>query len=382
MRKNRLIPLILILCLICGAEVFFVMGDEVQAQPLVIRFGYVQSRPYGFYAQELLDIAREMAEAGTLRGSILTGYEEVNFEEHFAPADMDQLWNDICDACMEGARYQFVREAFFDMSTMEEADYGQMINRDDVDVMITMGTAPGVYFVGNEVKNKFISLYAADPIASHIVKSETERYTDNSYAAVDTTPYLRQLDTAYHFLQFKKLGMVYEDSENAYVISAVKDVMQKAEEYGFELLCRHVTEPVSDDDYDRYYSDLKTAYRALVEEGIDCLYITLASIDYEKKMQELLDDAVIPAGVKTLAQDDFEPLAYGALFGVTISDAQETAEHVFRQLERYTTEGVPFHELDMVCEITPKIGLNFTTARRIGFDPGFKKLQMIDRIFR
>ena len=158
--------------------------------------------------------------------------------------------------------------------------------------------------------------------------------------------------------------------------------MQKAEEYGFELLCRHVTEPVSDDDYDRYYSDLKTAYRALVEEGIDCLYITLASIDYEKKMQELLDDAVIPAGVKTLAQDDFEPLAYGALFGVTISDAQETAEHVFRQLERYTTEGVPFHELDMVCEITPKIGLNFTTARRIGFDPGFKKLQMIDRIFR
>ena len=137
MRKNRLIPLILILCLICGAEVFFVMGDEVQAQPLVIRFGYVQSRPYGFYAQELLDIAREMAEAGTLRGSILTDYEEVNFEEHFAPADMDQLWNDICDACMEGARYQFVREAFFDMSTMEEADYQRLLDIMDFNGVLT-----------------------------------------------------------------------------------------------------------------------------------------------------------------------------------------------------------------------------------------------------
>ncbi|MBQ1527829.1 MAG: hypothetical protein IIZ75_11875, partial [Lachnospiraceae bacterium] len=56
--------------------------------------------------------------------------------------------------------------------------------------------------------------------------------------------------------------------------------------------------------------------------------------------------------------------------------------HVFKQLESYTVEGVPFNELDMVCEITPRIGLNMTTAKRIGFDPGFKNLQMIDRIFR
>ena len=364
----------------CGAII--AKGSDTEPQVKTLRIGYCQSRPYGFYAQELLDIAREMAGAGLLSEDILTKYDGVNFEESFEKEDTPKLWNDICDACLEGSHYQFVRDVFYDMSVVPEEDYESMVNRDDVDMTITMGTAPGVYFVEHEKDNLFINLYAADPIASGIVKSDTERFTDNSYATVDLTPYLRQLDVGYKFLNFKKLGMVYEDSETAYVVSAVKEVEQKAEEYGFEVVTRYVTEPVSDDEYDRYYSELKKAYRELVDEGIDCLYITLASIDYEEKMQELLDDAIIPAGIKTLAQDDFEPLAYGALFGVTISDAEQTAGHVFKQLESYTVEGVPFNELDMVCEITPRIGLNMTTAKRIGFDPGFKNLQMIDRIFR
>jgi hypothetical protein len=364
----------------CGALI--AKGSDTQENIKTLRIGYCQSRPYGFYAQELLDIAREMAGAGLLSKDILTKYEGVNFEERFEKDDIITLWNDVCDANIPGSRYQFVKDVFFDMSMVPEEDYGSMVNRDDVDMTITMGTAPGVYFVENEKDNLFINLYAADPIASGIVKSDTERYTDNSYATVDLTPYLRQLDVGYKFLNFKKLGMVYENSETAIMISAVKEVEQKAEEYGFEVVHRYVTEPVSDDEYDRYYSELKQAYRELADEGIDCLYITLASIDYEEKMQELLDDAIIPAGIKTLAQDDFEPLAYGALFGVTISDAAQTAGHVFKQLEKYTVEGVPFNELDMVCEITPRIGLNMTTANRIGFQPGFKNLQMVDRIYR
>ncbi len=379
---KKLVTSLLIMCILMLPLALAAGGEEPGGEPVVIRFGYAQTRNYIAFAEGLLDLARKMAGAGLLSDSILKEYEGVDFEETFQDEDINKLWNDICDANIPGSRYQFVREAFFDMSLMEEKDHEKMVNRDDVDIMLTMGTRPGVYFANNEKKNKFINLYAADPIASKIVKSETERYTDNAYAVVDTTPYLRQLDVGYNFLQFKKLGMVYEASETAYIYSAVKEVMQKSEEYGFEVVYKNVTEPVSEDDFDRYYRELKQAYRELIDEGMDCLYITVSSIDYETKLMELLEDAVIPAGVMTLAQADLAPLKYGALLGVTLTDSAEIAEHVFRQLERYSTEGVPFNELDMVCEVTPRIGLNITTAKKTGFDPGFKKLLMTDRIYR
>ena len=359
----------------------FISPKAAYAAPLV-RIGYAQTREYGPFCQVLLETAKELAREGCIAESFLDNYEDVNYEMRFKEGDTKKLWQDICDATVEGAPYRFARDAFFDMNEMSKKAYPGMVNRDDVDITFTMGTDPSVYFFEHEKKNKFMSLYAADPIKSGIVKSTTERYTDNSYALMDLTPYLRQLDAGYKFLQFKKLGVVYEDSEAAYDYSDIKEIEQKAEEHGFEVVYEHVDEPVSEEDFDRYYEELKQAYRNLAAKGIDCLYITISSINYEEKMQELLDDAIIPAGIKTMAQDDLAPLAYGVLFGISISDAREVAAYVFSQIKLYAEEGVPFDELDMVYECTPKIGLNYTTAKRIHFNLPFEDMQIVDVVYK
>lgn len=348
----------------------------------VIRLGYVEGEEYGPFTQLLLCIALEFVEEGSLDQSFADEYEGVDFEEKFSYGDTRRLWDSICDANKEGARYVFVREAFFDLEEMDESEYYLCANREDVDIMLSMGTASGVFLSENEKKTKYMNLFSADAIASGIVKSETERFNDYSYALLDRTTYIRQMDAGYKFLNFKKLGVVYEDSEAAYQYSAIDVVEQKAKEYGYEVVYEHVDEPYGEDDYDRYYSELKQAYRRLVDKGIDSLLITVASIDYESRMQELLDDSIIPAGVKTIAQDGIVPVAYGALFGVTISDCGECAKHVARQIRRFNEEGVPFDELDMVYESTPRLGVNYTTAQRIGFDISFKDLQMVDYIYR
>jgi hypothetical protein len=348
----------------------------------VIRFGYVQSEEYGSFTQLLLDIALEFVTEGSIDESFARKYRDINFEEKVSKGDTRRLWDDICDANVKGARYVFVKEAYFDLDDMNIAQYKTIVNRDDVDIMLSMGTASGVYLARNERKNKFINMFSADPIESKIVKSATERFDDRSYALIDQTTYKRQLDAGYKFLKFKKLGVVCENSEEAFISCAIPTVNAKAEEYGFEVLYEYVNEPADDNDYDRYYEELKQAYRKLVGEGIDCLLITISVIDYEEKMQELLEDCIIPSKVKTLAQDELMPVANGALFGVTLTDCSESAGHVVRQVRRYAEEGVPFDELDMVCEATPKIGVNYTTAKRIGFDISFKDLQMVDYIYR
>ena len=386
--KNKIAGVIFCLCIltVLGSVCAFGQSEgqtgagQIGAE--VIRFGYAEVEEYGSFTQLLLDIAREFAEEGSLNQAFLEKYKDKDFEAVFRNGDTLKLWNDICDAQVEGARYQFSREAFFNMDTMAESDYPQMANRDDVDIMFAMGTAPGVYLFENETKNKFMSLYAADPIASGIVKSTTERYKDNTYALMDYTPFLRQLEGGYKFLQFKRLGVVCEESEIGRLQAAVPDIELKAHELGFETVYEFVDEPVDEADEERYYREMKQAYRDLIDRGIDCLYITISSIDYESMMQELLDDAIIPNHIKTLAQDDLTPLAYGALFGVTISNSEEVAAHLVEQIRSYAEEGVPFDELEMVYESTPKIGINFTTAKRIGFEIGFKDLQMVDKVYR
>ena len=388
-KKNKFARLICFVYLLMVIGSVCVYGKEgtggtengISSQ-MVVRFGYVEVKEYGSFTQLLLEIARKFVDEGSLDGKFLEKYEDADFNTVFRPGDTKELWDDICDAQVEGARYQFTREAFFDMDTMDEKDYSQFANRDDVDIMFAMGTAPGVYLFENETKNKFMTLYAADPIASGIVKSTTERYKDNTYALMDYTPMLRQLEGGYKFLKFKKLGVVCEDSEIGRLMAAVPDIEQKAAELGFETVYEYVDAPVDEKDEERYYREMKQAYRKLIDEGIDCLYITISAIDYENRMQELLDDAIIPNKIKTLAQDDLAPLAYGALFGLTISNPEEEAAHLVAQIRDYAENKVPFDKLDMVCESTPKIGLNYTTAKRIGFELSFEDLQMVDKVYR
>lgn len=377
-----IILLVALILLLTSVLSIMASAKEKTASPKQLRIGYSEVMEYGSFAQVVLCLAREFADEGSISQDFVKKYEDVNFEEKFTAGDTQKLWNDICDANIEGAAYQFTREAFFNMSDMDESEYPQMVSRDDIDLILAMGTAPAVYLSENKTTDNFMAIYLADPVASGIVKSPTERYTDNSFAIVDTNPCLRQLDAGYRFLHFKKLGVVFEDNEEGRLRAVIPDVEKKAAELGFEPIYEHVKEPVDAEDEERYYEDLKAAWRRLIDRGMDCLYITVAPIDYETALEDLLADAIMPCKIKTLAQDDFLPLPYGALFGVTVTNAEEISAHIFAQLERHLKEDVPFGELDMECESTPRIGVNFTTAKKIGFDIGFEELQMADEIFR
>ncbi|SDB24254.1 hypothetical protein [Butyrivibrio sp. INlla16] len=383
--RNKLTATICIICILIISSLTKVCeanASENVTPGTPIRLGYVESEEYGSFTQLLLDIAIEFTYEGSISQSFAEKYKDVNFEEKLSSGDTEKLWNDICDANVAGAKYVFVRDAFFNLDDMNEEDYRSVTNRDDVDIILSMGTASGVYLKNNEKKNKFMNMYAADPIDSGIVKSETERFDDRSFALVDTTPYIRQMDAGYKFIGFKKLGVVYEDSRDAYIYSGIPTIEAKAKEYGFEVVYENVDEPVTDDDYERYYDELKQAYRKLADKGIDCLLVTVSSIEYEEKMQELLDDCIIPKKIKTMAQDELMPVANGVLFGITMTDCSESANHVVQQIRRYAEEGVSFDQLDMVCETTPKIGVNYTTAEKVDFDISFSNLQLVDYIYR
>lgn len=359
--------------LLCGMmSVSFTLGNTSLADKSKLKIGYVESEPFNEFAFQLSGMAIAFQEFG-----ILDAYNVDITQE-----DARVVWNEICSyvSSEKSGQYQFVESMFYSMKDMSEADYPKMVNNPEVDLVIVMGTAAGKYFTDNETKNKFMVLAAADPIAAGIVESETERSNDNSYAHIDIKRYKRQIQASYKLLNFKKVGVVYEDSAAAYVYSGIDQLKAASAELEFEIITRHVNEALNEGDYDRYYADLIKAYKELADEGIDVLYITTATIE-DSKLLYLLEQDIYPHEIATIAQTSENQVKYGALIGVTIQDPKEQGYFAASQIKAYA-EGTPFNKLEQVNEGTPKIYLNYDIAQQIGVRIPFSTLLTVDTIYR
>ena len=366
--KKFLRIVVLFILTFCLSFNFLQAFSENKSQKL--RVGYVESEPYNVYSHHLAGIFSGLQEVGLID----KGYK-VDLEEE----DSYKVWKDICNN-YKSDRIEFIKDMFFNVKNMNESEYPQFINRDDVDLVIVMGTVAGKYFVDHETRNKFMIFAAADPIKAGIVKSATERYNENSFAHIDSKRYDNQLKAAHKFLNFKKVGVVYQDTEEAYSYSGIDQLKKASQEFGFEILEKHVDEVKNNNDYDRYYSDLRKAYKELSNEGIDTLYITTATID-DDALLSLLEPDIYAKKIYTIAQSTEEQVKKGALLGTTILDTMEQGYFGATQIKAYLF-GTPFNKLEQVNDGTPKLILNYDIAKRIGLEVSLSKLLIVDTIYK
>lgn len=345
--------------------------DAIQASSTgtprgVIRVGYVESEDYHAFASGLAGIGEALRERGMI--------------DHFdLGPDMPsskEVWRTLAEA--GGGKLAFVPDMHFCMKSMDEADYDQFINSKDVDLVLVMGTVAGVYFTAHETKNDYMVFAAANPIRSGIVKSESERFKPNSYAYIDPSRFRRQIEIAHNIFPFKAIGVVYENSEYAYAYSGIDQLETSAEANGFSIVRLYVDESRGDWDDDRYYTEMKAAYRQLARQ-VDTLYITTATTA-DDRLPSLLDE-LYAAGVATVSQVGESQVRSGVVLGVTLDDPKEQGRFISAQLERYV-DGVSIDQLDQVYEITPKFFLNYDAALRTGLQIPVRTWLMADEIYR
>lgn len=341
--------------------------SETENQKL--RIGYVESERLDNFSRNLSGILASFIDLGLINSSYKVDLNEL---------DTLKIWNDICDN-YSSDKIELVKNMYFNVKELSESEYSQMVNRDDVDLIIAMGTVAGKYFLENETKNKFMVFACADPVSAGIIKSETERYTDNSFAHLDRTRYARQIIASHNILKFKKIGVVYQDTAEAFSYSAIDKLRKLSAELNFEIVEKHVVESQNENDYDRYYRDLKQAYKELVEEGIDSLYITTATIENDNLLG-LLEPDIYANNIPTIAQFSEEQVEYGALMGFVINDAMEQGYFAATQIKAYL-EGTPFNQLEQVNDDTPKMSLNYDIAKCINLKIPFSTLLIIDKIY-
>ena len=333
----------------CGGSAAANNEQNDKKKPSQVRIGCFNSGEYYYYHDVLDSIALELQRMG-----YISGYDTDKVRE-----TTKDVWLDLC-AC-ESDCFTFVPEIYYEQYYMSDEELDAAAAVTDVDLMLTIGSLAGTFLTGaaDRLSYDYMVIGVADPISAGIVASTEERVNDKSFAVVDPKRIARQIEAAYEIFHFKSVGVVYEDSEAAYSYSGIGQLKDAAEKYGFEIHERHVKEAY-EDDYDRYYKELKEAYSELIPE-IDMLYITTATIE-DEKLPFLLED-VIDAGIVTVAETSESQAEYGALMHITMSDPYEEGQFVAARIFDYAC-GVGITDMDMVFEIAPKICLNVTTIER------------------
>lgn len=369
--KKIILTLAVLVCFLFGVISLESTCEKNEVNPTgteisTLRIGYVESETFDLYTNLIKNIASDFQKEGVLKPYTLdskTGKE---------------AWIKMCEN-NNSNEFKFVKDMYFNLKDMNESEYKKAINNESVDLIIAMGTTAGKYLAENETKNKFMVFGAADPILSGIIKSETEKNNPNAFAHVDRAKYKRQIQVGHKILKFKKVGVVHQDDEAAYAYSGIDSLKEAARELNFEIVIKHVDEAKDENDYDRYYKDLEKAYKELVDERIDVLYITTATIQ-DEKLYELLSHDIYPNKIPTMAQTSESQVKCGATLGVTLLDSEEQAAFAVAQIKKYKS-GEDFEKLDQVNESTPKIYINYDVAEKIGIKIPFSILLITDAIY-
>ena len=246
----------------------------------------------------------------------------------------------------------------------------------DIDLMIAMGTWAGQDLANDKHQTWTEVISASDPISSGIVKSVEDSGYPHLHAQVDPFRYERQVRVFHDIIEFKKMGICYEDTEAGRSYAAIDKVEKVAKEKGFEIVRAYTKSDVADVKIAE--ESVKNAFRELVGK-CDAIYVTVqGGVSYRSipALVEISNENKIP----TFSQSGSEEVKYGFL--ASLSQAGFKYIGLFHaEILAKMFNGAEPGELVQLFEEPPKIAINIKTAEAIGFNPPVDIMLAADEIF-
>ena len=338
------------------------------------RIGYVESGDYVDYPLTLAEIADGLELLGWLR------YPTPRPEGLSGPELWRWLANNVESEWVEFVEDAYWRPGNFDAdqrAPMRSAISKRLHDGGDIDLMIAMGTWAGqdMRELGPPVPTVVGSV--SDAIASGISDSAQDSGRDNLHARIEPARYQRQLRLFHEIVGFDSLGIVYEDSEAGRSYAALGAATRVAKEQGFRL--EHCHAASASVEQDRAVANAVDCYAELAARHVDAVYVSIhrgVTTESIKDIAAILLEARIPsfsmAGSREVRQGLLMSIAQADISHVGLFHA-ETIARIFN--------GARPRELSQLWVDPPKIALNLSTARRIGFDPPVDILLAADEVY-
>lgn len=172
---------------------------------------------------------------------------------------------------------EFVPELYFDFEFKEkekasDPKFLEILANKDVDLIISLGTRTGkVLSKIPSLSTPVIAVQISDPVKAGVIQSCDDSGNDWLTATCDPDKYLRQIKIFHDVIEFKRLGLIYEDTEVGRSIAALDYIEDQARKKGFEIFAEFVDDNKPDSPA-RYLEAVKK-----IAPKIDAMYFTIHS---------------------------------------------------------------------------------------------------------
>lgn len=246
--------------------------------------GYYEGGPYIDYVNNLLATVDALMADGWI--------ERAPLPRPSPPDSAKEVWNWL--STHVSSRYlSFPANAFVSANWNKESRAkcaGELVSRfqdqKDIDLMIAMGTWAGQDLAVSDHDTPVVVAATADPIRAGIIKSPYDSGLAHVHAKCDPTRYQRQLRLFHDIVQFKRLGLVFEDSEEGRIYANLEDVKLVAKERGFTYRQCHAPESDTTDIEAR--DGVKECWSRMAPE-IDAVWITVHRGEDPRYMPGILE---------------------------------------------------------------------------------------------
>lgn len=245
----------------------------------------------------------------------------------------------------------------------------------DIDLMIAMGTWAGQDLANNDHSVPTVVMSTSDPILAKIIKSPEESGYDHVHARCDPTRYIRQVRFFHDIFGFKKLGIVYEDTELGRIYVNLEDIKAVAEERKFEVIPCHAPEDINDDEC---VKKVAQCYKKLSPQ-IDALFISYHRGENAKYMPNLLNP-LFEYNIPTWSTKGLTHVKRGVLMSIAKENFDALGLFEAETIAKIFNGAAP-GELEQMFKNTLKLAINLETARRIGYKPPKNILKVADIIY-
>ncbi len=338
------------------------------------RIGYFEGGEYIDYQKILIE---------TIKGLMKLGWiEKVEIPDQTGEQTA-QLWRWL----QEGIRsdyIEFVADAHYSAqwnetlrNRMTDSIIDRLNQKNDIDLMIAMGTSAGKALSNDRHHTPTMVLSATDPLSAGIIKSVEDSGFDHIHATIDPNRHERQVRVFHDIVSFRNLGIAYEDSDTGRSYAALPVIERLSRERGFNIISCHTLSDIS--DIARAEESVANCFRSLAQKT-DAIYVTAQGGVNGHSLGKLVQIAN-QYRVPTFSQSGSEEVRRGFLLSLSQAGFRYIGEFHASTFAKVFNGAQP-NQLTQFFEEPPRMAVNLKTAEIVGFNPPLLLLGAADEVFR
>ncbi|MCB9482348.1 MAG: hypothetical protein H6680_11095 [Desulfobacteraceae bacterium] len=262
----------------------------------------------------------------------------------------------------------------WDNSALLEEKAKFLMEQNGLSLIISAGTdATKALLKFNNKKTPILAMGVSDAVGSGFVKNEKESGIDNFTVRIVPERFERMFKIFHEVVGFKKLGLIYPDTESGRKYTNLEEAKNVSQNLGFDIIDYKIKSEET--------TDCLAGLKILKEKGIDAFFIpSLLCFDLNKNDVSKLISYLNENDIASFARNGSEYVKAGALMGFSTLDFSKRGDFLADMIIEILSGKKP-STLNMVDSGSPKISFNLQTAAEIGFDPPFDILAATDELF-